>query len=1204
MSPEPEMTPDGVERGSPEETCARQGAECQSTPAMTKSRSYATLLCLLLLFALPILVMYTYRTWMDGGDWVELYHVDFTAPMPDLEPIEFMDDTRRHLVETRPLDGGLWFDEGEWCWLRGIELPGDARLVIEFDTAGIADSIEVAINSRPEPVTKGHLLPAGQTLKLVINDENSISQLIAHGSPHFMGAGKGNVIGLSLPTSEAYTLEFRRMGGRISVLLNGKTIHEDFGLVPLQGEGLHRIGFRVWQPTTRILSLQVEAPRREPEPGVLFEADRLVGAGELDAAIQKYMDVASAAKGTPEAEEALFKSFMILAGSRYLHREHDLRNRIAIDMRAHDPNSTFTRYIMEEIVLLEMRMGAYKAMVDALMEILDGFPYSNIVEKLWAGRPNSLPTDVRDILMANYRSSRPSIDLGSTQIDAIPTDIGTEPSTRVVNMNFNLLETLDFDATNAQRIFMADHNRLRSLMGTPNPTLEFVLLSGNELRDLNALRGLGALSTLSARSNRLRNLDALSPISLPGLRELRLDWNFIDDPSPLQGHAHLGLLWLGHNRIRDLAPLADLKLWELHIHGNPISDLSPLAGMPLESLHAEGCMLEDLSPLRGMPLRSLRVEDNRIRSLAPLVGMPMETLILSNNPVSNPAPLLSMPLRRLAVDGTGIEDVDALLAIPSLHLLDVDADQFARLRSLGESGVTFLNVVGGHVEDLSPLRNWIDPDQEWKLPSAYSLGLNHHAVTNLDILQGKPLGILSLADNRITSILPLQGMPLEIFAASGNRIEDLAPLRDAPLHYLDLRFNRITSLEPLSRLEGLRMLSLGGNAIGDVEPLRALNRLQWLELQDNRLSDLEPLRTVPLNYLDISGNQISSLSPLAMMPLTVLRCAGNQIQSLAGLETRAVVELHAADNRIESLEPLLRSPLVILDCANNPVQDMDILARIPTLRELRCDARQVGLFTRIAETKLQTLRVVPGGGLDDVSSVAGMKTLRHLEIYGQGIEDSSMLVAPPLEYLDVSDNPLTTLGTLADAPPAVFLFQSDTIPDEELTRLLALWEGGEETARHARTVRILQAIRRKDTDALRAMGSRLGDSVYLYVPYSATWERAREMAEGLGGHLATIPRRDINTHVMGLLGEGERAWIGLQVVDGRRQWVRDTPRSSIRERLSSLHAHWFPSVIWHGSLYTPGRPGARWLDAYGAWHPAGQPDQRYGFIIEWNTPGN
>lgn len=1192
-----------------EEDAAAYHAVSRSLHRKRKQRLCIRALSGALLILVVITAFFAYRIWTDERHWAEVYSADFTAAQPDLRGLQFMDATRKTIVQSRPPQGGLWLENGEWCWLRNVELPGDTRFVIRFDTAGTPDAVEIAINSRPDPVMEGHLLPVGQTLKVVVANERSTTQLRAYGSPQFEH-GSGDV-GLDLSASTSHEIEFRRKGGRVSILINGEMIQEDFSLLPVEGENLHSIGFRVWQPSTRILSIQVDGPRRTPQPSFLLGADRLVAAGNTEAAIKEYLAVSESRKGTPEAEEALYKLFMILASPAYRHRNYTLRHRIVNEMGMHYPKSTFNRHMMERMVILEMEMGRYEAMLAALKDLQREYPFTNLVEKIWKERPNSLPPTIRDALLTQYRSSRGSIGLSSTQLDKFPSLLDKNQYGNSPDMAFNILETFTFDETLESGRILLGNNRLRKLDGTRNPTLSHFSVTDNELDDLDALRGAEHLDILSARMNRIRDLRVFAKDSLPRLRILYLDQNYIEDLAPLHEHPTLTTLWLSQNRVRDLSPLAGGQVKELRMSGNPVADLTPLARTPLDSLDATGCKIEDLTPLRTLSLRTLWLGDNQIASLDPLAGMPLHNLNISNNPIASLEPLLSMPLGSLAINGTKIKEPDVLLDIQTLRSLDLDADQFSRLHSLGTSSVRSIRIVGGRAKDLAPLRNWLTSTQpdaqtdrtpeklDTKLPSEHWFRLHHHDVGSLDPLEGKPLGILSLADNKITSLTPLDGMPLESFSAWGNQIEVLAPLRRSPLRYLDLRFNRIASVAPLAELHGLSMLSLGGNRISDATHLRDLYNLRWLELQDNLIFDIESLRDLSLNYLDVSGNQVADLTPLSSMPLTVLRCARNQIQSIAGVERRALVELHCADNQITSLEPILQNPLVTLDCAKNPISNMDILVRIPSLRDLRCDAHQLRMFKRIAETSILELRVPPEGILHDIAHVGAMDSLRHLELYGQAIDDPSPLAAPPLAYLDISDNPLRTLGTLADAPPSVLLFNSESIPDGELTRLVDVWDGKEETARHARTARILQAIRRNDVGALRGMGRRFGGSVFLYVPYSATWDDAREMAEALGGHLATIPRQDINTHVTSLLEAGERAWIGLHVSGGKPDWVREVTLPVSKERLSALYSHWFPSVIWQGTLYASGRPGGRWLDAVGNWFPSDDADQQYGFIIEW-----
>jgi hypothetical protein len=102
--------------------------------------------------------------------------------------------------------------------------------------------------------------------------------------------------------------------------------------------------------------------------------------------------------------------------------------------------------------------------------------------------------------------------------------------------------------------------------------------------------------------------------------------------------------------IKDISPLAGMRLRGLRIGGGSVDDLSPLAGMPLKTLSLWSIPATDLSPLKGMRLESLTLVDVAVSDLSPLAGMPLERLkcdIRGATGLLDLAPLKGAPLKRL-----------------------------------------------------------------------------------------------------------------------------------------------------------------------------------------------------------------------------------------------------------------------------------------------------------------------------------------------------------------------------------------------------------------------------------------------------------------------------------------------------------------------------------------------------------------------------
>lgn len=1161
---------------------------------------------------LGLVIFFGYRHWLQERYWERVYQTDFSRADADLSGLLFTDSNRRRMVQPNPLEGGLWLEGGQWCWLRDVRIPGDSRLVIRFSTEGVPDSLEMVLNGRNEPVAEGHFHPAGHALKLIIagNDSRVIHRPTSVPIPIPVGD-----YGLSIPTHRIHELEFFSHGGRIRVLLNGKPVYDSLSILPLEGEGLESIGFRVWQASTRIFSIRVYKAREKDRPDFLLGGDRLVALGFREKAIDEYLRVAERYPGTRDAENALFKAFQLTTEPQFLISHANLRQSIKSNLDTQFPDSLFNRHIMEEEIVLDFDMGRYNVALQRVQDLQREYPQANIAEKLWERRPPSLPPFVRDALLPILTTHRDTISLDGALFTELPEFVFSFKEFLHVGNNL-LADFSRIGSMQSLHSIYAAHNRIENVDFLAIPGLETLILDGNRLREVPFARDCPqTLKVLSLESNRIADLTPFMGMKFPLLDRLLFNRNMIEDISPLQSISPRGL-HLSMNRIRSLDALPGDNLVWLLAAENLLDGLPALSGAPfLSRLDLSGNRIRDITPLKGLPLMSLNLDDNRISDLSPLRNMPLRQLSMEGNPVEDGSILGELPLTHLAIGGTAIRDMSPIECLESLELLRMDAAQFKTLDFFRFRKLRVVESIGTGLTDLEPLRSWLQPPKDAlvaaALPPSEPLRnimalFSFNDVETLDPLEGKPIQHLHAEDNRINTLVPLEGMPLHTAFLFGNQISSLEPLRGAPLRFLDVRANRITDLSPLRHNRELTFLGLADNQITEYGTLAELHSLRWLDLGHNEVLDLWSLRHLPLYGLDISHNHVESLKWLSSMPLAYLDCRSNRITSLAGLERRGLVELRCAENRITALDPLVNMPLVSLDCAENPVLNMNLLARIPTLRSLRCDARQLALFDQVATTGLDEIRVVPHGLFREAGRFSGMKSLRHLEIPEQQIDDLSPLAGLQLDYLDVSGNSFQSLGDLARNPPSTFLFDTPSLPTEEILSLVSAWGKEPETARHAHAARVLLAIRANNPTALRSLATPFSGRRYLYVPVSATWEEAKEMAESWGGRLAVLPRRDQNAAAASLLATTDRAWIGLRTIRGNPSWVTG-------ERLSTRHRCVLPHLLQrifttathpdNTRRYAAGISGPRWMDAYGDWYASDTPTQRYAFLVEWEDEG-
>ena len=189
--------------------------------------------------------------------------------------------------------------------------------------------------------------------------------------------------------------------------------------------------------------------------------------------------------------------------------------------------------------------------------------------------------------------------------------------------------------------------------------------------------GKGALADLprlDAANRGIENLTGLEGAT--GLRDLFLDGNKVKDISPLAG-LRLRTLMLAHNMVGDLAPLADMdSLDVLALDGNALCELPPLPSS-LSRLYLSDNCLSDIGPLADLWLRELDVSGNSITSLEPLLGTHLRYLQVDDNPITDISPLNFASLRELHMRNNAVRDISPLLDGEELLMVDVQRNPLA-----------------------------------------------------------------------------------------------------------------------------------------------------------------------------------------------------------------------------------------------------------------------------------------------------------------------------------------------------------------------------------------------------------------------------------------------------------------------------------------------------------------------------------------------
>ena len=174
------------------------------------------------------------------------------------------------------------------------------------------------------------------------------------------------------------------------------------------------------------------------------------------------------------------------------------------------------------------------------------------------------------------------------------------------------------------------------------------------------------------------------------LTTLFLDYNSINDITPLEGLTNLTTLYIDGNRIDRPGPLAGLtNLTVLHLSDNRVGTLRYFAGLTnLTELLLSFNRIDDLTPLEGLTnLRTLNLRFNtRLTDVGPLAGLVnLETLKLEGCAITDFTPLADLTATIDVLQGSAPaahgNSVDSLLDPAMLKTLDTEMLQ-ARLQEL------------------------------------------------------------------------------------------------------------------------------------------------------------------------------------------------------------------------------------------------------------------------------------------------------------------------------------------------------------------------------------------------------------------------------------------------------------------------------------------------------------------------------------------
>lgn len=191
---------------------------------------------------------------------------------------------------------------------------------------------------------------------------------------------------------------------------------------------------------------------------------------------------------------------------------------------------------------------------------------------------------------------------------------------------------------NEVTINLTDDEKIKDLRGISEfKNLKTLYLDYNLIEDMSPVTQLKELEYLRVRGNKIKVLPSLQ--EMENLKSLYIEYNEIEDISALEGMTGLVELGLISNPIKDISCLKNLTdltlLWlcEIQLKDEDIKALEGLNKLVKLHLHDNG--IKDISPLKGMEsLEYLQIKNNSIEDISVLDNCKnLVELDISGNPI-------------------------------------------------------------------------------------------------------------------------------------------------------------------------------------------------------------------------------------------------------------------------------------------------------------------------------------------------------------------------------------------------------------------------------------------------------------------------------------------------------------------------------------------------------------------------------------------
>ncbi len=196
---------------------------------------------------------------------------------------------------------------------------------------------------------------------------------------------------------------------------------------------------------------------------------------------------------------------------------------------------------------------------------------------------------------------------------------------------------------------------------------------------------------------------------------------------------------------------------------------------------------------------------------------------------------------------------------------------------------------------------------------------------------------------------------------------------------------------------------------------RVGNDIVGAELFQSGIKSIKALQGLPLRSVDLGMTEVTDISPLEGMPLERVILENTPVEDISALKDMQLEVLYLQNTKVKDLSVLKGMPLRELNLMSVAVDDLTTIAELP-LQTLWIPRTPVTDLSPLKGKSLLSLDI-EATAVDNIEALAGMTSLKRLNIALTPITDVSPLKGLKLERITVTPETVTTgMEVLRDMP--------------------------------------------------------------------------------------------------------------------------------------------------------------------------------------------